>query len=96
MQEFIRFEPLYFDRVWGGRALESALGRTLPPDRPIGESWDVVDRPEAQSVITGGPLSGRTLRAALEQHAAEIMGPGWPADRRCSPPTRPRSRSAPG
>jgi len=82
MHEFIRFEPLYFDRVWGGRALESALGRTLPPDRPIGESWDVVDRPEAQSVITSGPLSGRTLRAALEQHAAEIMGPGWPADRR--------------
>ncbi|HTQ30948.1 MAG TPA: type I phosphomannose isomerase catalytic subunit [Opitutaceae bacterium] len=82
MHEPIRFQPLYFERVWGGRALETALGRTLPAGRPIGESWDLVDRPEAQSVIRGGSWSGATLRAALEQHPAEIMGPGWPAARR--------------
>ncbi|HEY0944935.1 MAG TPA: type I phosphomannose isomerase catalytic subunit [Opitutaceae bacterium] len=81
MQEIIRFRPLYQDRVWGGRALESALGRTLPADRPIGESWELVDRPEAQSVVQGGRFDGRTLRAVLTEHAAEIMGPAWPADR---------------
>lgn len=82
MYEPIRFQPLYFERVWGGRALETALGRRLPPQRPIGESWDVVDRPEAQSIIRDGNWAGLTLRAALERHAAEIMGPGWPAARR--------------
>jgi mannose-6-phosphate isomerase len=81
MNEVLRFQPLYQERVWGGRALEDALGRTLPAGRPIGESWEVVDRAEAQSVIADGSLAGLSLRAALEQHHAAIMGPGWPADR---------------
>jgi mannose-6-phosphate isomerase len=41
----------------------------------------LVDRPEAQSVIRGGSLAGQTLHAALEQHSASIMGPGWPVGR---------------
>jgi mannose-6-phosphate isomerase len=81
MRELLRFEPIYFDRVWGGRAIETALGRKLPASRPIGESWDVVDRSEAQSVISAGPLAGQTLRTVLEKHPADIMGPGWPAAR---------------
>jgi len=81
MQQILRFIPLYQDRVWGGRILETKLGRVLPVDRPIGESWEIVDRPEAQSVIKGGPLDGLTLRAAIERHGAEIMGPAWPAER---------------
>ena len=48
---------------------------------PIGESWDVVDRPEAQSVVAGGSLAGLTLRTVLERDGARIMGPGWrPSD----------------
>lgn len=81
MRNLLRFLPLYQERVWGGRALESALGRTLPVEAPIGESWEVVDRPEAQSVIASGPARGLTLRVALEKHAAEVMGPRWPSDR---------------
>lgn len=79
MDEVLCFQPLYQDRVWGGRVLETALGRTLPPDWPIGESWEVVDRAEAQSVITGGTLAGLSLREAIERHGQEIMGPKWPA-----------------
>lgn len=67
--------------MWGGRGLESALNRTLPPDRPIGESWEIVDRPEAQSVVCGGEFDGRTLREVIAGNAAVIMGPAWPADR---------------
>ena len=81
MKEVIRFQPLYQDRVWGGRVLETALGRTLPREGPIGESWEVVDRPEAQSVIVGGSLDGVSIREALARHGAALMGPGYPADR---------------
>ena len=77
MQQILRFKSLYQDRVWGGRILETKLGRTLPPGRPIGESWEIVDRPEAQSVISGGELDGLTLRSAIENHGAAIMGPAW-------------------
>jgi mannose-6-phosphate isomerase len=81
MQEILRFKPLYQDRVWGGRVLETKLGRALPASRPIGESWEIVDRPEAQSVINGGTLDGLSLRAAIESRGAAIMGPSWPVSR---------------
>jgi mannose-6-phosphate isomerase len=81
MREILRFQPLYQCRVWGGRALETALGRKLPAGDPIGESWDIVDRPEAQSIVQGGPHDGKSLRAVLTQHAAAVMGPEWPDKR---------------
>lgn len=77
MRELLRFRPIYQERVWGGRALESALGRRLPPDSPIGESWEMVDRPEAQSLLEGGTYAGQTFRSVLDRHAAEVMGPQW-------------------
>jgi mannose-6-phosphate isomerase len=79
MRELLRFHPLYQERVWGGRALESALGRSLPPGQPIGESWEIVDRPEAQSIVRGGAFDGRTLRELLRTCSADVMGPQWPA-----------------
>lgn len=81
MRDLLRFRPIYQERVWGGRALESALGRTLPATAPIGESWEIVDRPEAQSTVVGGTFNGQTLREVIEKNAAEIMGPKWSAEK---------------
>jgi len=78
---FYRFQPLYQERVWGGRALAAQLSRTLPGTAPIGESWEVVDRPEAQSVVADGAEKGRTLRDLIAKRSAEIMGPAWTAAR---------------
>ena len=70
----IQFEPIYQERVWGGRWLAEKFGRHRPADHPIGESWEIVDRPEAQSVCT---RTGKTLRQLLQHHGAEIMGPHY-------------------
>jgi len=77
----ITFEPLYQERVWGGRDLENRLGRKLP-EGIIGESWEIVDRPEAESVIQSGDWKGLTLQQALERDGEAIMGPNWPKDKR--------------
>lgn len=71
----ITFIPLYMERVWGGRELARRLGRDLPGTQPIGEAWEVVDREEAQSVVSDGPLKGKTLHDLWTQHRAEIFGP---------------------
>ncbi len=81
MTPFLIFKPVYQERVWGGRALESFLGRKLPGNAPIGESWELVDRPEAQSVVANGPWAGQSLREVLTAHTAAIMGPAWPGER---------------
>lgn len=79
---FFQFAPVYQERVWGGRALAERLGRALPGTAPIGESWEIVDRPEAQSVVTdGGAHTGSTLRQLLSARPTEIMGPRWTAAR---------------
>ncbi len=71
------FRPLYQYRVWGGSALETQLGRELPAGKPVGESWEVVDRPEAQSVVASGEFRGLTLRELLRRHGRSVMGPGY-------------------
>ena len=48
--------------------------RSGPPQNRIGESWEIVDRSEAQSVVAGGPLRGKTLHELWTQHRKEIFG----------------------
>jgi mannose-6-phosphate isomerase len=68
------FEPLFMERVWGGRRLESLFGKRLPSAALIGESWEIVDRPEAQSVVHEGPLRGVTLHELWCKRREEIFG----------------------
>lgn len=68
------FEPLFMERVWGGRRLEQLYGKRLPSAALIGESWEIVDRPEAQSVVHEGPLRGATLHELWREYRAEIFG----------------------
>jgi mannose-6-phosphate isomerase len=70
----LTFQPIFKERVWGGRSLERLYGKKLPPRVPIGESWEISDRPGDASVITNGPLAGKDLRWLMENHAAELLG----------------------
>src|SRR5579862_3749137 len=72
MREVLQFLPLYQERVWGGRRLESFLGRELPGKTPIGEAWEIVDRPEAQSRVAGGRHKGLSLRELIERFARDL------------------------
>lgn len=80
--EYLIFDPIFQERVWGGRRLETLFGRALPGSGPVGESWEVSDRPEACSVVAEGPWAGRTLREVLEVEGERVMGPGWPGGAR--------------
>jgi mannose-6-phosphate isomerase len=60
--------------MWGGRRLESEFHKKLPPQKRIGESWEIVDRSEAQSVVASGPLRGKTLHELWKQRREEIFG----------------------
>ncbi len=68
------FKPIFKERVWGGRRLQELYGKELPPDVPIGESWEITDRPEGVSEITNGPLAGKNLRWLMEHHRDELLG----------------------
>ena len=60
--------------MWGGRRLESEFHKKLPPQKHIGESWEIVDRSEVQSIVASGPLCGKTLHELWTQDREEIFG----------------------
>ncbi len=62
------------ERVWGGRQLEVLFNKNLPRGTRIGESWEIVDRPEAQSVVHIGPLKGKTLHKLWTDHRETVFG----------------------
>ena len=70
----LTFEPIFKERVWGGRSLEWLYQKPLPPGVPIGESWEITDRPEGASTIANGQLRGKDLRWLMENHAEELLG----------------------
>ncbi len=68
------FHPLFKERVWGGRSLEQLYAKPLPPGVPIGESWEISDRPGDVSVIANGPLAGKDLHWVVEHHPRDLLG----------------------
>jgi len=68
------FKPIFKERVWGGRAIEQLYAKKLPAKVPIGESWEISDRPGDASVIANGPLAGKDLRWLMENHERELLG----------------------
>lgn len=83
----LTFMPIYKEKVWGGRALES-LGRALPGDASngIGESWEIADLATTSisggggnaeySTVKDGPLQGQTIRQLMQQFSESLLGRG--------------------
>ncbi len=79
--EPITFSPLYMTRIWGGRSLAETYQRSLPDDQPYGESWEMTDREDEQSIVSDGPLAGKSLHDLWTNHREKIFGEELTGDR---------------
>lgn len=70
----LEFRPLLKEVVWGGRRLGAVIGKELKGDRPFGESWEVVDLASDQSIVSGGPLEGRSLESLCFEFREQLLG----------------------
>jgi len=57
----LKFKPNYVLKPWGGDRIRDVLGRSDIPEGPVGESWELVDLPEYQSIVLEGERAGQTL-----------------------------------
>ena len=70
----IVFTPIFQERIWGGRKLEKLFGKNIPAGKHIGESWEIVDRPEVQSMVRDGPLADRSLHDLWVNFREKVFG----------------------
>jgi mannose-6-phosphate isomerase len=77
------FRPRFVEKIWGGRKLETVLSKQIPPDKQIGESWELYDFPPGvvekssdwvSASVSNGPLAGKSLHALLREYGTDIHG----------------------
>ena len=69
----LRFRPVYKDYLWGGQEIIRKYGRSAPPG-VYAESWEVSDRLDGMSVVSNGPLAGKSFREIVQRYGAQLMG----------------------
>ncbi len=74
LPDLFPLRPTYREMIWGGRGLEQHLNKDLPPERAIGESWEVSACEGMESTVSEGPFSGWDLRSLVAEHGPELLG----------------------
>src|SRR6185437_5760253 len=79
----LKFKPRFVEKIWGGRKIETVLGKALPAGVQVGESWELFDFPPGviegerggvSAEVANGPLAGRTLHSVIEEFGKAVHG----------------------
>jgi len=68
------FEPVYLTKIWGGEHLAQNLGRDVGGLMQVGESWELSGVEGQVSVVSDGPLRGKSLDDLVERYGADLLG----------------------
>jgi mannose-6-phosphate isomerase len=70
----LQFRPILKEKIWGGVALKTVLGKAVPPGASIGESWELSGVGGNESIAVTDPYSGKTLVEILSAGHDAIVG----------------------
>ncbi len=77
----LRFTPIFKRYLWGGRKLQTVLGKPTGNHDDYAESWELVQHPSGTSILENGPLAGQSLEELLAEHAPAVYGRHYPQPR---------------
>ena len=72
MSDLIKLTPIFHEKIWGGRQLETVFGYDIP-EGPIGECWAISAHPSGDCPIARGAYRGMTLSRLWDMHP-ELFG----------------------
>lgn len=67
------FEPVLKDYIWGGRNLEK-LGRELPAEGVIAESWEIAGHKDGTTRVANGRFQGKLLTELHQELGLDLIG----------------------
>ena len=75
----IKFENLYYDKIWGGRDFEKF--RTNMPEGLIGETWDIACHRNGTGIVENGEFKGMKFDELLNKLGHKLVGDKIEADK---------------
>lgn len=69
----LKFENLYYERIWGGKALEK-FRDNVPKDVVIGESWDIACHKNGIGKVANGELKGKGFDEIINEFGHKLLG----------------------
>ena len=73
----LTFGKVYKDYIWGGRNLDK-IGKELPADGIVAESWELSCHKNGMSTIANGEYTGMTLEEYIAKFGREVIGTALP------------------
>ncbi|MDX1627109.1 MAG: type I phosphomannose isomerase catalytic subunit [Fulvivirga sp.] len=68
------FDPIFKEKIWGGRKLKTHLNKEIGSVAHCGESWELSAVPQNTSVVSNGRLKGKNINDLLEQYKERLVG----------------------
>ncbi|HCY98328.1 MAG TPA: mannose-6-phosphate isomerase, partial [Polaribacter sp.] len=69
----LKFTPVFKYRLWGGEKLKSVLNKEYS-ETNIGESWEISDVENGETVVAVGSLQGKTLQDLIKEYKGAFLG----------------------
>jgi mannose-6-phosphate isomerase len=69
----LKFTPIFCYRIWGGDKLKNVLHKDYQ-EESIGESWEISDVDEFNTVVAEGPLKGETINGLITKFTSDLLG----------------------
>lgn len=73
MNQFLKFDPILKDKIWGGEKLKTLLNKKSDR-KDIGESWEISDVEGDTSVVSNGGLKGKNLKELISAYKGDLVG----------------------
>lgn len=73
MDQFLKFEPILKDKIWGGEKLKNLLGKKASGNTS-GESWEISDVACNISEVINGTLQGKNLKELIKTYKGDLVG----------------------
>lgn len=70
----LTFTPVLKDYIWGGRNLATKLGRALPAEGVVAESWEIAAHEDGASLVENGAYAGWPLTQVHAELGLDLIG----------------------